>query len=512
MKNINEQDNEEIIKASINLIWKATDGKVVTVTFNDPIILSAKIALDNGTSMVINLDVPKAVLLNEDNYRKLRTELTGKGSITIDVEEIEEFDADIEANVNRIESDIAETAQQEGDRQINNFFKVSKKNQNVFKNPLNYERVDDNQQEESNNCDHEINEETDGSVSSNMQSVNNVANMLEQATLPKNASGNHQEEDIDVIEDESPEWSECEHCYGSKKEYCEFYGCSICKWKGDLGCILLCDGCEKGFHTSCLKPPLKRIPAGKWYCNECKTIKKSLRKDSSSKKTKSNHGKRARYWMVSQNESTGHANDNMVKGINFPIVFIDNECISIRQQTNEIANVPIIQLDINTQQTDEIENAPVIQSDDHEENMSNEDNMSFEDSQSLQPDQQNEAKNYADINGDLVPITIPFIIVTNQETGEKRKEINPEANKWNREFSQAIIKNEMVAARRLLILVQRLGWFVIYNNESISPSRVRRMSKKEWSDLIKKIEEKEPDSLDYYKLSDESLKELEESI
>ncbi|CAG8496386.1 5098_t:CDS:2 [Gigaspora margarita] len=37
------------------------------------------------------------------------------------------------------------------------------------------------------------------------------------------------------------------------------------------------------------------------------------------------------------------------------------------------------------------------------------------------------------------------------------------------------------------------------------------MSKKEWSDLIKKIEEKEPaDSLDYYKLSDESLKELED--
>ncbi|CAG8775736.1 9679_t:CDS:1, partial [Gigaspora rosea] len=120
-------------------------------------------------------------------------------------------------------------------------------------------------------------------------------------------------------------------------------------------------------------------------------------------------------------------------------------------------------------------------------------------------------------------------------TGEKRKEINPEANNWNREFSQgegiasrvnkilvesfsiyhkgkiSVIKNEMVAARRLLILVQRLGWFVIYNSESFSPSRVRRVSKKEWSDLIKKIEEKVPaDNLDYYKLSNESLKELED--
>ncbi|CAG8805685.1 18359_t:CDS:2, partial [Racocetra fulgida] len=123
------------------------------------------------------------------------------------------------------------------------------------------------------NCDHEINddeinEKTEGSASSDLHSVNDIADMLKQATLMKNASSNY-EEDIDLINDESPEWSECDDCFGSKKEYCEFCGCSVCKRKDDPGCILLCDGCEKGFHTRCLNPQLDSIPAGEWYCDEC---------------------------------------------------------------------------------------------------------------------------------------------------------------------------------------------------------------------------------------------------
>jgi hypothetical protein len=34
--------------------------------------------------------------------------------------------------------------------------------------------------------------------------------------------------------------------------------------------MLLCDGCNKGYHTSCLTPPLARIPRGKWFCPVCK--------------------------------------------------------------------------------------------------------------------------------------------------------------------------------------------------------------------------------------------------
>ena len=46
--------------------------------------------------------------------------------------------------------------------------------------------------------------------------------------------------------------------------------------------MLLCDGCDRGFHMSCLKPALKRIPQGDWYCKDCRPmeVKRRSRKVS----------------------------------------------------------------------------------------------------------------------------------------------------------------------------------------------------------------------------------------
>ena len=33
--------------------------------------------------------------------------------------------------------------------------------------------------------------------------------------------------------------------------------CRICRRKGDAEQMLLCDGCDRGLHMYCLKPPLK---------------------------------------------------------------------------------------------------------------------------------------------------------------------------------------------------------------------------------------------------------------
>src|SRR4051794_20602943 len=33
--------------------------------------------------------------------------------------------------------------------------------------------------------------------------------------------------------------------------------------------LLLCDGCDHGYHTYCLDPPVKAIPDRDWYCNRC---------------------------------------------------------------------------------------------------------------------------------------------------------------------------------------------------------------------------------------------------
>jgi len=34
--------------------------------------------------------------------------------------------------------------------------------------------------------------------------------------------------------------------------------------------FLICDNCNNGYHTFCLKPPLTKIPEGAWFCERCK--------------------------------------------------------------------------------------------------------------------------------------------------------------------------------------------------------------------------------------------------
>ncbi|KAL5966414.1 PHD and RING finger domain-containing protein 1 [Taenia solium] len=45
--------------------------------------------------------------------------------------------------------------------------------------------------------------------------------------------------------------------------------CEICHSPEDEACLLLCDGCDKGYHTYCLPNPLSEIPEGDWFCPNC---------------------------------------------------------------------------------------------------------------------------------------------------------------------------------------------------------------------------------------------------
>lgn len=36
--------------------------------------------------------------------------------------------------------------------------------------------------------------------------------------------------------------------------------------------ILLCDWCDSGYHTACLRPPLMLIPDGEWFCPPCQHV------------------------------------------------------------------------------------------------------------------------------------------------------------------------------------------------------------------------------------------------
>ncbi|KAK5828037.1 PLU-1-like protein-domain-containing protein [Linnemannia elongata] len=45
--------------------------------------------------------------------------------------------------------------------------------------------------------------------------------------------------------------------------------CEICHTERDLDKMLICDGCELGYHMYCLTPPLNSIPKTDWYCAKC---------------------------------------------------------------------------------------------------------------------------------------------------------------------------------------------------------------------------------------------------
>lgn len=45
--------------------------------------------------------------------------------------------------------------------------------------------------------------------------------------------------------------------------------CEICSNSDREECMLLCDGCNRGYHLYCLNPPLADVPQGSWYCDNC---------------------------------------------------------------------------------------------------------------------------------------------------------------------------------------------------------------------------------------------------
>ncbi|XP_042267255.1 PHD and RING finger domain-containing protein 1 isoform X2 [Thunnus maccoyii] len=45
--------------------------------------------------------------------------------------------------------------------------------------------------------------------------------------------------------------------------------CEVCGGSDREDRLLLCDGCDAGYHTDCLTPPLDAVPVEEWFCPEC---------------------------------------------------------------------------------------------------------------------------------------------------------------------------------------------------------------------------------------------------
>ncbi|CAG8528683.1 33892_t:CDS:2, partial [Racocetra persica] len=60
------EDKGEIIKNSINCIWRATSKKAAAIIFNNDPLLSATLIFNDGMSNTVNLDAPSCVIQAEN--------------------------------------------------------------------------------------------------------------------------------------------------------------------------------------------------------------------------------------------------------------------------------------------------------------------------------------------------------------------------------------------------------------------------------------------------------------
>uniref|UniRef100_A0A915JI90 Histone acetyltransferase n=1 Tax=Romanomermis culicivorax TaxID=13658 RepID=A0A915JI90_ROMCU len=48
--------------------------------------------------------------------------------------------------------------------------------------------------------------------------------------------------------------------------------CCLCSSAENPESLLLCDECDRGYHTYCHKPPVNEKPVGKWSCKDCSSL------------------------------------------------------------------------------------------------------------------------------------------------------------------------------------------------------------------------------------------------
>ncbi|RVE72195.1 hypothetical protein OJAV_G00059300 [Oryzias javanicus] len=53
--------------------------------------------------------------------------------------------------------------------------------------------------------------------------------------------------------------------------------CEVCGGSDREDRLLLCDGCDAGYHMECLTPPLDSVPVEEWFCPECEANNQSSR-------------------------------------------------------------------------------------------------------------------------------------------------------------------------------------------------------------------------------------------
>ncbi|XP_066526047.1 PHD and RING finger domain-containing protein 1 isoform X2 [Hoplias malabaricus] len=58
--------------------------------------------------------------------------------------------------------------------------------------------------------------------------------------------------------------------------------CEVCRGSDREDRLLLCDGCDAGYHMECLTPPLDSVPVEEWFCPRCSPNNRNTRTEQSS--------------------------------------------------------------------------------------------------------------------------------------------------------------------------------------------------------------------------------------
>jgi hypothetical protein len=64
----------------------------------------------------------------------------------------------------------------------------------------------------------------------------------------------------------------CKSSHSPNNKVFDSLSCEQCRDTGNEDVMLICDGCDNGYHMFCLQPPLESIPAGDWFCVSCTKV------------------------------------------------------------------------------------------------------------------------------------------------------------------------------------------------------------------------------------------------
>ncbi|XP_067619660.1 bromodomain adjacent to zinc finger domain protein 1A isoform X2 [Eurosta solidaginis] len=143
--------------------------------------------------------------------------------------------------------------------------------------------------------------------------------------------------------------------------------CQVCRRGSDEDKMLLCDECNGGTHMFCMKPKMKTVPEGNWYCKRC-VNRLGLRNENEENKRKNATQKRKRVFDIEES-------------IDDEMVFVTKESERERGRASGNGRRSIKRL-----QSNEIEEALVI---DDNEAVQDSDEEAEEDSNTEQNDNEN---------------------------------------------------------------------------------------------------------------------------